>query len=70
MRIQQIEEAEDIYDLWRTPSLKFERLRGYENRFAIRLDIKWRLEIQIEWENKQRTRGKVFVLEISSHYGD
>ena len=70
MRVQQIEAAQDIYDLWRTPALKFERLRGYVNRFSIRLDIKWRLEIQIEWENEQKTRGKVYILEISSHYGD
>ncbi len=70
MRIQQIEAAVDIYDLWKTPSLNFERLLGFEARVSLRLDNKYRLEIEIEWEDEERTKGTVYILEISKHYGD
>ena len=70
MGIQHIESANDIYDLWNTASLKFEKLKGYENRYAIRLNIKYRLELEVEWENKEKTKGIVYILEISKHYGD
>ncbi|VAX34647.1 hypothetical protein MNBD_NITROSPIRAE03-257 [hydrothermal vent metagenome] len=70
MRMQQIEAAVNIYDLWKTSSLNFERLQGFENRFSLRLDNKYRLEIEIEWEDEKRTKGIVYILEISKHYGD
>ena len=70
MRMQQIEAAVNIYDLWKTSSLNFERLQGFENRFSLRLDNKYRLEMEIEWEDEERTRGTVYILKISKHYGD
>ena len=36
----------------------------------LRYRTKWRLEIEIEWENKEQTRGKVYIVEVSLHYGD
>ena len=70
MRISQLEAANNIYDLWQKPSVNFEKLPGFENRYSLRLDRKWRLEIEIEWENKEQTRGKVYIVEVSCHYGD
>lgn len=70
MRVQQLEAAFDIYDLWKTTSLNFEKLEGYENRFSLRIDRKYRLEIEMEWEDEERTKGKVIILELSKHYGD
>ncbi len=70
MRIQQIEAAVNIYDLWKTPSLNFERLQGFENRFSLRVDNKYRLEIEIKWEDEEKTKGIVCILELSKHYGD
>lgn len=70
MRVQQLEAAFDIYDLWKTTSLNFKRLEGYDNRFSLRIDRKYRLEIEIEWEDEEKTKGKVIILEISKHYGD
>lgn len=69
MRIQQIEAANDIYDLWKTPSLNFEKLEGYENKYSIRVDDQWRLEFYIEWQNKEKTKGIVSIVELSKHYG-
>ena len=64
-----LEAAKDIYDLWKQPSMKFEKLRGYENRYSARLNKKWRLEMSIEWEDEKMTVGIIGLEEISSHYG-
>jgi proteic killer suppression protein len=64
-----LESADDIYDLWNEPSLKFERMKGYENRYSARLNQKWRLEMEIDWENQEKTIGIILITEISKHYG-
>lgn len=64
-----LEAAHDIYDLWREPSLRFEKLEGHENRYSARLNQKWRLEMEIDWENKEKTVGLILISDISSHYG-
>ncbi len=69
MRIRQIEAAATIHDLWKTPSLHFEKLSGME-MYSIRLDKKWRMELKIDWNNSEKTVGTVHIIEISVHYGD
>jgi toxin HigB-1 len=61
--------ARDICDLWNLPSLHFERLQSAKNRYSIRLDRKWRLEMSIEWKNEAVTVGVIGLEEISKHYG-
>lgn len=68
MRIQQLEAAIDIHDLWKTPALNFEKLRGFENRYSLRLDRKWRLELEIDWNDVEKTKGTVSIIELSKHY--
>jgi len=68
MRIQELEAAKDIYDLWK-PSLNFENLEGYENRYSIRVQDKWRLEFEVNWENSEKTIGSIYIVELSKHYG-
>ena len=67
--IAHFESAHVITDLWNAPSLKFEKLQGYEKRYSVRLDRKWRLEVEIEWENEEKTIGIIGIDEISNHYG-
>ncbi len=67
--VRMLEAAKDIYDLWQEPSLKFEKLHGSQSRYSVRLSRKWRLEMQIEWGNDQKTVGILTLVEISSHYG-
>jgi len=50
-RIQQIEAAENIYDLWNDKGLNFEKLKGTENSYSMRLKLKYRLEMEIDWIN-------------------
>jgi plasmid maintenance system killer protein len=68
--IRALESADTIHDLWKTPSLKFEKLEGFANRYSIRLTREWRLEMEIDWEDEEKTRGTIFLVEISKHYGD
>ncbi len=68
MRIQQLKAAGDIYDLWKTASLNLEKMEGYDNRYSIRVQDKWRLEMEIEWENEEKTTGTIFIVELSKHY--
>jgi plasmid maintenance system killer protein len=67
-RIQQIEAANDIYDLWNDKGLNFEKLQGFENRYSMRLKQKYRLEINIEWLDKAKTYGEFSIIELSNHY--
>lgn len=68
MRIRSIESAIDIYDFRDEPSIRFEKLEGYENRFSMRLNNKYRLEMEIIWENENKTLGTFYILKISKHY--
>ncbi|TVR71905.1 MAG: hypothetical protein EA408_08100 [Marinilabiliales bacterium] len=65
--IQKISAARDIYDLWRDPALNFEK---YKDHYSIRLSGKYRLEMKVEWEDEDKSRGDFTIFRISSHYGD
>ena len=67
-RVGRIESAETIFDLRDPPSMEFEGLEGYTNRFSVRLDRKHRLEFEIEFEDENRTFGSVTVITVSKHY--
>ncbi len=63
-----IDAAKDIHDFWNQPALNFERLKGFKKRFSFRITIKYRLEVEIDWENEEQTIGIVGIKEISKHY--
>jgi len=69
MRIQQIEAAVTIHDLWKNPSLNFEHLES-KGIYSIRVDKSYRLEIIIDWNNEEKTIGKFNIKELSQHYGN
>lgn len=64
-----LESSKDIYDLWKLPSLKFEKLQGHENKYSARLTQKWRLEMFINWTNEIKSIGIIGIEDISNHYG-
>jgi len=70
MRIQQMEAAVTIHDLWKSASLNFEKLKGSKNRYSVRIDKKWRLEFEIDWQNNDQTVGVIYIEDITKHYGD
>ncbi|WP_445955460.1 type II toxin-antitoxin system RelE/ParE family toxin [Yeosuana sp.] len=67
-RVQQIEAANDIYDLWNDKGLNFEKLINTENSYSMRLKIKYRLEMDIDWKNNELTIGDFIITNISNHY--
>jgi len=67
-RIQQIEAANDIHDLWNDKGLIFEKLQGYESRYSMRLKLKYRLEMIVEWQNNENSIGEFIIIDISNHY--
>jgi len=67
-RIEALQAAAGIYDLWQSPSLHFEKLEGHDSRYSVRIDRKYRLEFNIEWTDIKKTTGKVIIINISKHY--
>lgn len=68
--VQKIESATNIHDFWKDSGLKFEKLKGYKNRYSMRLTGKHRLEMEITWTNNDQTIGEFYLITISTHYGD
>ena len=66
--VQKIEAAIHINDLLADNGLKFEKLKGMENRYSMRLNQKYRLEMSIEWKNENLTVGDFYLQHISNHY--
>lgn len=66
--IQKIEAAESVHDLLADKGLRFEKLKGHENRYSMRLNIQYRLEMSVTWKNEACTIGDFCLLEISNHY--
>lgn len=63
-----LDAAKDIYDFRNQPSLKFEKLKNTKKSYSFRLNIKYRLEVEIDWENEEQTIGIIGIEEISTHY--
>ena len=58
-----------IQDVWKFPSYNFKHLEG-NKRYSMRMDITWRLEIEIEWTNDECTIGIIGLYDLTRHYGD
>ena len=67
-RLQQIEAANDIYDFWNDKGLNFEKLTNTKNSYSMRLKLKYRLEMDIDWKNNELTIGDFIITDISNHY--
>ena len=68
--VRKIEAAVVIYDIWADNGLRFEKLKGFEKRYSMRLSGKYRLEMNIEWMDEKQIVGKFHLLTISNHYSE
>lgn len=68
--VQKIQAAQTVHDLWADNGLRFKKIADNEELYAMRLNIKYRLEMTILWENETNTIGKFILQTISNHYGD
>ncbi len=67
--ILRLQSSTNIGDIWKQRSLRFERLQGGE-RYSVRLNIVWRLEMVINWIDGNCSVGIIGITELSRHYGD
>lgn len=68
MAVLKIEAAIDIHDI-QTPANKFEKLTGRDNGYSIRITGKYRLEFEIEWNDKEKGIVEIIgIEELSKHY--
>ena len=68
MCVRKIMAAETIHDFWHDPALNFEKLRGTDNRYSMRLNRKYRIAMDIDWQDENLTIGLAGIDEISNHY--
>lgn len=68
--IQKIEAAITINDLLADNGLRFKKLKGSEDIYSMRLNDKYRLEIEVQWIDDKFTVGKFYLRSVSNHYGD
>ena len=61
--------ARNIQQIWSLRSLHFEKLTNTD-RYSVRLDIRWRLEMKIDWTDKDCTVGIIGLTDLTKHYGD
>lgn len=66
--VQRLCHADSINDLRKPPSNRFEKLQGHDNLFSLRLNVQYRLEFTIDFEDVEKTNGRVTVVKISKHY--
>ncbi len=66
-RVKTIQVAQDERDLRAMKSWRFEKLKGHENRYSMRLNKAWRMEFRLEKTADGKT---VVIIEINNHYGD
>ena len=65
--IQIIDSSKDIHDIWAYPSLNFEK---YQEKYSMRLNKKYRLEMEVDRLDEAKTIGKFYLLNITNHYGN
>ncbi len=70
LTVQKIEASTTIHDLWADKGLKFEKLKGTDKFYSMRLSGKYRLEMKVEWQDTNQTIGIFRLVTISNHYGD
>ncbi len=68
--IQKIEAALTIKDLLSDNGLRFKKMKDSGNLYSMRLNGKYRLEMEIQWIDDKLTVGKFYLYTISNHYGD
>jgi proteic killer suppression protein len=67
-RIDRIEAAAVITDLYFPPAMHFEGLDGHKDCFSVRINKKYRIEFRIDFTNSAGTVGDVLILDVTKHY--
>lgn len=63
--IGSLEAAHTLKDIWANKGFNFEKV---DDIYSIRLNDQWRLELTIDWVDKQHSRETVYPQHLSKHY--
>ena len=63
--IGSLEAAHTLKDIWANKGFNFEKV---DDIYSIRLNDQWRLELTIDWADKQHSRETVYPQHLSKHY--
>ena len=67
MAVRILQQLKVIQDIWKYPGYNFEKLEG-TNQYSMRLDRTWRLIMEIDWTNEEKTVGIIGLEDLSHHY--
>lgn len=62
-----LEQIEIIQDIWKYPGYNFEKLESV-NQYSIRLGRTWRLIMEIDWTNEEKSIGIIGLEDLTHHY--
>jgi len=65
--IGSLEAAHTLKDIWANKGFNFEKVDD-NDIYSIRLNDQWRLELTIDWADKQHSRETVYPQHLSKHY--
>ena len=62
-----LEQIEIVQDIWKYPGYNFEKLENV-NQYSIRLGRTWRLIMEIDWTNEEKSIGIIGLEDLTHHY--
>lgn len=63
--IGSLEAAHTLKDIWANKGFNFEKV---DDIYSMRLNDQWRLELTIDWANKQHSHETLYPQHLSKHY--
>lgn len=67
LAVRILQQLEVIQDIWKYPGYNFEKLQG-TNQYSMRLGRTWRLIMEIDWANDEKTIGIIGLEDLTYHY--
>jgi len=67
LTVRILQQIKVIQDIWKYPGYNFEKLEG-TNQYSVRLDRTWRLIMEIDWTNDEKTIGIIGLEDLTHHY--
>lgn len=67
LAVRILQQLNVIQDIWKYPGYNFEKLEG-SNQYSMRLGRVWRLIVEIDWTNEEKTVGIIGLEDLTHHY--
>lgn len=67
LAVRILQQLKIIQDIWKFPGYNFENLEG-NGQYSMRLGRTWRLIVEIDWTNEEKTVGIIGLEDLTHHY--